>query len=62
MKTFIIYEIVPIMQHRTITIQAENEDDAVAKYLEGKVDYDVDTEDNIEWDNAQIVEVEEEKE
>lgn len=62
MKTFIIYETVPIMQHRTITIEAENEDDAVAKYLEGKVDYDVDTEDVIEWDNAEIVEVEEEKE
>jgi hypothetical protein len=62
MKTFIIYETVPIMQYRTITIQAENEDDAVAKYLEGKVDYDVDTEDVIEWDNAEIMEVGEEKE
>ncbi len=62
MKTFTIYETVPIMQHRTITIEAENEDDAVAKYFEGKVDYDVDTEDVIEWDNAEIVEVGEEKE
>lgn len=63
MKTFIIYETVPIMQHRTITIQAENEDDAVAKYLEGtEVDYDVDTEDVIKWHNAEIVEVKEEKE
>lgn len=63
MKTFIIYETVPIMQHRTITIQAENEDDAVAKYLEDtEVDYDVDTEDVIKWHNAEIVEVKEEKE
>jgi hypothetical protein len=62
MKTFTIYETVPITQHRTITIEAEDEDDAVAKYLEGKVDYEVDTEDVIEWDNAEIVDVKEEKE
>ena len=62
MKTFIIYETVPIMQHRTITIEAESESDAVAKYLEGRVDYEVDTEDMIEWDNAEIVDVGEERE
>jgi len=64
MKTFIIYETVPMTQHRTITIEAENEDDAVAKYLEGKVDYELYTDEtDADWDNAEIVEViEEEKE
>jgi aminoglycoside/choline kinase family phosphotransferase len=58
MKTFTIYEVVPIMQHRTITIQAENEEDAVEKYLDGKTEFEVDTEENFEWDNAEIVGVE----
>lgn len=62
MKTFTIYETVPITQYRTIHIEAENEDDAVAKYLEGKVDYEVDTEESIEWDSASIQSVEEAEE
>jgi len=65
MKTFIIFETVPIMQHRTITIQAENEEDAVEKYLDsprGKTEFEVDIEDNFEWDNAEIVGVEEDPE
>jgi hypothetical protein len=59
MKTFAIYETVQITQHRTIHIDAENEEQAVELYLDGKVDYDVDTEDEMDWDSAKIQSVEE---
>ena len=62
MKTFIIYETVPVRQLRTITIQAENEEEAVEKYLSGNADCDIDMEEDIDWEGAEIVEVEEEKE
>ena len=59
MKTFVIYETVQITQHRTIHIDAENEEQAVELYLDGKVDYDVDTEDEMDWESAKIQSVEE---
>ena len=60
MKTFAIYETVQITQHRTIHIDAENEEQAVQLYLDGKVDYyDVDTEDEMHWESAKIQSVEE---
>ena len=63
MKTFIISESVPAMLYRSITVQAENEEDAVHKYLENPSDYEAVIEQMEEhYDNAVIDMVEEEPE
>lgn len=61
MKIFTIQEKVPVMHYRTITIQAESAEDAVHKYLnDNDFNYNVHTESDEEWDNAEIMDVTEE--
>ena len=63
MKTFIIHETVPVVQYRTIAIEAENEEEAVNKYLNNPdLNFDIDITEEFDWDNAEIVGVAEEEE
>lgn len=62
MKTFIIHETVPVVQYRTIAIEAENEEEAVNKYLNNPdLNFDIDITEEFDWDNAEIVGVAEEE-
>jgi len=63
MKTFTLYESVPAFIYRTITVQAEDAEDAVHKYLNNPSDYQavIITTDE-DYDSAQIDLVEEEEE
>lgn len=62
MKTYIIEEKVPMVQWRTIVIEAESEEAAIEKYLNDSnfdYDYEVDTHEEVLWDDAEILEVRE---
>jgi hypothetical protein len=63
MKTFTLYESVPAFIYCTITVQAENAEDAVHKYLDNPSDYQaVIIATDEDYDNALIENVEEEEE
>jgi hypothetical protein len=62
MKTFIIHETVPVVQYRTIAIEAENEEEAVNKYLNNPdLNFDIDITEEFDWNGSRIVGVEEEE-
>jgi len=62
MKTFIIKEIVPATIYRTIYVEAISEEDAVNVYYGNPDNCTIEEESEIDYDSAEIVEVEEDSE